>query len=129
MKPLGFFREMMEFDAPEFPEAGASEGALPVELVPMVVAYLQRGTGFFDVMGATADPISPGRSISGGASLLTDGTWVWRLDLPHYVLAFRMALPDEFIERAFQAVRTQTFPDITVDESLAKRGLAAAGWG
>ncbi|TPQ22027.1 hypothetical protein [Streptomyces sporangiiformans] len=37
--------------------------------------------------------------IPGGASLKTDGEWVWRYDLPHYVTEYHLALPEGFLRR------------------------------
>jgi hypothetical protein len=129
MKPLGFVREMMAYDAVEYPQASSTAGSLPQELVPLVVSYLERGTGVIDVMEATRDPAAPGKYISGGSSLYTDGEWVWRMDLPNYVRAYRMALPAEFVERAFAAICAQKFPSVDVDSELSRRVLQAAGWG
>jgi hypothetical protein len=37
---------------------------------------------------------------SGGSSLLTDGVWLWRYDLAHYVETHRLWVPLEFIDHA-----------------------------
>ncbi|WP_051722529.1 hypothetical protein [Streptomyces albus] len=36
----------------------------------------------------------------GCSSPVTDGTWLWRLDLPHYVETHHGLLPEAFIEHA-----------------------------
>jgi hypothetical protein len=63
-----------------------------------IVTYLVNGRDIFSEMGAELDILSSDNfPIAGGASLKTDGDWVWRLDLPHYVDAYHIALPDEFL--------------------------------
>jgi len=36
--------------------------------------------------------------IAGSESLVTDGTWIWPVDLVHYVRRHHVALPQEFLE-------------------------------
>ncbi|MFB6786073.1 hypothetical protein ACFCWT_05255 [Streptomyces olivaceus] len=63
-----------------------------------IVTYLANGIDIFSQMGAEPDVLSAENfPIAGGASLKTDGDWVWRLDLPHYVDAYHVALPEEFL--------------------------------
>ncbi|WP_128375961.1 hypothetical protein [Streptomyces cavernae] len=65
-----------------------------------IVSYLVNGADIFSEMGAEVDVLSPdGFAIAGGASLKTDGAWVWRYDLPHYVADYHLALPEEFVRR------------------------------
>ncbi|WP_406840420.1 hypothetical protein ACICHK_37395 [Streptomyces sp. AHU1] len=40
---------------------------------------------------------SAGRA-PGCSSLLTDGTWLWRQDFPHYLETHHVSLPDAFLE-------------------------------
>ena len=51
-----------------------------------------------------------------GAVTLTDGTWAWPSGLAHYVVAHRIALPDEFLDHA----RTQAFQ---IDPRLASPAM------
>ncbi|MGW3859893.1 hypothetical protein ACWEDZ_00185 [Streptomyces sp. NPDC005047] len=63
-----------------------------------IVRYLVSGADIFSEMGAELDILSADEfPIAGGASLKTDGTWVWRLDLPHYVDTYHVALPEDFL--------------------------------
>ncbi|MEV0844397.1 hypothetical protein AB0J21_00685 [Streptomyces sp. NPDC049954] len=41
------------------------------------------------------DPAAP--ALPGGATLLTDGTWIWRADLAYYVGRYHVALPAAFL--------------------------------
>lgn len=112
----------------ELPSLADVSGQLaPQDIIP-VVAYLERGTEVLDVMEATPDPTTPGRYISGGSSLLTDGEWVWRLDLSSYVRAHRVALPEAFIRKAQAAVIEGAFPSVAIDAELSRAALFAAGW-
>ncbi|HZP68084.1 MAG TPA: hypothetical protein VFB32_17410 [Rudaea sp.] len=65
--------------------------------VDKIATYLRGGVAVFDVMEATRDPFDPKIFIQGGPSLLSDGFWVWREDLAHYVERYRVGLPAEFI--------------------------------
>lgn len=65
-----------------------------------IVAYLANGADIFSEMGAEIDVLSSDEfAIAGGASLKTDGEWVWRYDLPHYVSSYHLALPEDFLRR------------------------------
>lgn len=65
-----------------------------------IVSYLANGADIFSEMGAEIDVLSPDDfAIAGGASLKTDGEWVWRYDLPHYVAGYHLSLPEDFVRR------------------------------
>jgi hypothetical protein len=63
------------------------------------VAYLDGGHVLIDVMEAGPDVLTerPHRHSWGCSSLLTDGTWLWRQDFPHYVETHHVQLPEAFI--------------------------------
>ncbi|MFC9426345.1 hypothetical protein [Streptomyces sp. NPDC056987] len=65
-----------------------------------LVAYLDAGHYLIDVMESGRDVLTgrPHRHSAGCSSLLTDGTWLWRQDFPHYVETHHAALPEEFTE-------------------------------
>ncbi|MFG2678243.1 hypothetical protein [Streptomyces sp. NPDC048392] len=100
IRTVGFFREQpsswgieREFSIHDLvrPAGEADEAE--------IVSYLVTGADIFSVMGAELDVLSADNfPIAGGASLKTDGDWVWRLDLPHYVDAYHVALPEEFLQ-------------------------------
>ncbi|WP_192581016.1 hypothetical protein [Micromonospora noduli] len=50
------------------------------------------------MMGAEIDVLGSGRHLVGGASVLTDGEWLWRDDLRYYLATYRVQLPTEFLE-------------------------------
>ncbi|WP_333743731.1 hypothetical protein [Streptomyces ardesiacus] len=64
-----------------------------------IVDYLVNGADIFSEMGAELDVLSADSfPITGGASLKTDGDWVWRLDLPHYVDSYHVVLPADLLQ-------------------------------
>ena len=94
-----------------------------------LTAYLRAGNGMAYVMEGVRDVISGKlfREGSGGPSLLTDGVWLWRLDLAHYVETHRVWLPLAFIDHA----RSNGFEVPTLGEDqlaeLAVRERSAHG--
>lgn len=65
-----------------------------------LVAYLDAGHILIDVMETAPDVITGNthRHSSGCSSPVTDGTWRWRMDFPHYVETHHVLLPAAFIE-------------------------------
>ncbi|MFD5517343.1 hypothetical protein [Streptomyces sp. NPDC127066] len=65
-----------------------------------LVAYLDAGHVLIDVMEGGRDVItgSAHRHSMGCSSLMTDGSWLWRLDFPHYVETHHVSLPGAFTE-------------------------------
>ncbi|MEV0941339.1 hypothetical protein AB0I90_13300 [Micromonospora wenchangensis] len=98
MKTVGFFRELGPDPAEVYAESirvHLDPGPLPD--VEDVVCYLRDGHGLIDVMGAEADVLGSDRHLVGGASVLTDGEWLWRDDLRFYVTAYHVRLPEDFL--------------------------------
>lgn len=48
-------------------------------------------------MGAERDVISGDEWVGGAGSLVTDGEWVWPVDLVHYLSRYHIALPADFL--------------------------------
>ncbi|MGC4866229.1 hypothetical protein ACLQ3B_12455 [Micromonospora sp. DT53] len=99
MKTVGFFREL----GPAQPEVYVESIHAHVEAEPLpdalrVEDYLRHGHGLIDVMGAEIDVLGSGRHLVGGASVLTDGEWLWREDLRYYLATYRVRLPTEFLK-------------------------------
>jgi hypothetical protein len=61
---------------------------------------LDVGRILIDVMEAGHDVItgSAHRHSPGCSSLVTDGTWLWRQDFPHYLETHHVSLPQTFLE-------------------------------
>ncbi len=98
-----------------------------------LVAYLDAGHVLLAVMESGHDVItgSAHRHSPGCSSLVTDGTWLWRLDFPHYLETHHVSLPETFLDH----VRSLNYqmPTITVaqfaphyDETMPLVGWASA---
>jgi hypothetical protein len=83
-----------------------------------IVDYLRTGTGLWSEMGAEPDVLDPeGSALPGAGSLFTDGTWLWRDDLPYYVAKYHVALPPEFLAHARRlGYAASRVPDARVHE-------------
>ena len=128
MKALGLISELDGTRLANLPSLVQISQKLDPAVKQAVLEYLSRGTTFFDVMEATPDPLSVGKSISGGSSLVTDGFWVWRLDLINYVSAHNIELPDEFIQTARTTRKSQSLPTVPITQDFVNQALATGGW-
>ncbi|WP_432146076.1 hypothetical protein [Streptomyces sp. bgisy084] len=68
-----------------------------------ILSYLKGGEEIFSTMGAERDVISQDEWVSGDGSLVTDGEWVWPVDLAHYLSRYRIALPGDFLDHVRKA--------------------------
>ncbi|MEU5909420.1 hypothetical protein [Micromonospora sp. NPDC047527] len=99
MKTVGFFRELDPHQTDVY--VGSIHSRADSEPTPdalLVEGYLRQGHGLIDVMGAEVDVFGSGRHLVGGASVLTDGEWLWRDDLRFYFATYHVRLPTEFLE-------------------------------
>lgn len=119
MRVIGLFRELVWPENARLPSIHASKGALAEDMVMPVLMYLSMGTDVIDVMEATRDPFDHAKYISGGPSLTTDGEWVWRYDLEHYVRLYRLGLPEEFLARV-RRVQTEPVQKMSVKEVISE---------
>lgn len=130
MKVVGLFRELGRGIDQSIPSIHAAVGALPKEKAMSIVRYLSSGIPVFDVMEATEDPLNSSVRIPGGPSLISDGTWVWRRDLEHFVSNYRVSLPDEFVAHACERICVSEAPSSVVarwQEAIAAYDLAERG--
>ncbi|GAA2893194.1 hypothetical protein [Streptomyces mexicanus] len=92
-----------EFWSPSFGQTVGSVrdfvAEVPYADADEIGTYLRGGHPVFCAMGAVEDVLRSGEFLLGGASLFTDGEWLWRGDLRHYVRSHGVALPEEFLER------------------------------
>ncbi|MER7645463.1 hypothetical protein [Streptomyces sp. NPDC126522] len=97
---LGFYDELD--DRPGQPNGSIRNAVRPVGEPDEadLVAYLDAGHALLDVTEAGHDVItgSTHRHSPGCSSLVTDGTWLWRLDFPHYLETHHVSLPETFLE-------------------------------
>ena len=125
MKPLGALKELN----PDV-DGAVTLLASGLELDPTtksyVIQYLSSGLGVLDVMEATSDPRQTGHTIPGGSSLVTDGIWCWRLDLPAYIEAYNLSLPESFVAIAVKSAGRPAKNEITEDD--LRKAISAWGW-
>ncbi len=103
MRTLGLFREL-EPKRPSFFRNSIVDAIreIPGQYDGEVASYLESGIPLIDIMESTTDVIGGDARISGGSSILTDGTWIWRQDLPFYVKNYHLELDREFVEHVMK---------------------------
>ncbi|MEW2505949.1 hypothetical protein AB0878_36350 [Amycolatopsis sp. NPDC047767] len=126
LKRVGFYAELEERRPDVF--QGSIFDAISRDRSPNeanLVAYLDSGHDLIDIMEGTEDVVAgKGSSVSGGSSLMTDGVWVWRLDLPFFVKKYHLELDPEFVWHA--ASNRYVVPDIPRQE--LRRLTSGAAW-
>jgi hypothetical protein len=95
-KRAGFFWEMYD-DEPGLPSIHDFVRAEPHPDAARIAAYLQSGAGLAGVGKYVEDLLDPTSRVVLMPGLVTDGVWLWRQDLAHYVAQHNVALPDDFI--------------------------------
>ncbi|MFI0262541.1 hypothetical protein ACH4OW_26280 [Streptomyces sp. NPDC017056] len=123
IRRVGFFAEGNEDGDPAVYSASltlAMEGP-PAPDEDRILSYLEDGEEIFSTMGAERDAISRDEWIGGAGSLLTDGEWVWPVDLVYYLSRYHIALPADFLDHVrksgYQAPRV---PDDRSREIMAE---------
>jgi hypothetical protein len=94
--------------------------ALPNE--QMIIDYLNGGYVLLDVPETATDVVAGKERIVGGPSLVSDGTWVWRLDLAYYVGKYHLSLSADFIEHL---IRNKYRPPVIQERDLERVGSEA----
>lgn len=97
-KLVGFYRELPN-GLPNGPSIHAVIGTAPHTDEEKIVAYLRGGTIVVVTMGPGRDFLSPTLKRIDPPHLVTDGLWLWHLDLAYYVEAYHAMLPEEFVAR------------------------------
>uniref|UniRef100_A0AAU3GMM3 Uncharacterized protein n=1 Tax=Streptomyces sp. NBC_01401 TaxID=2903854 RepID=A0AAU3GMM3_9ACTN len=59
--------------------------------------YMSSCREIYTTMGADRDVISGDEWVGGAGSLITDGTWVWPLELQYYIKRYHVELPPGFL--------------------------------
>ncbi|WP_432174464.1 hypothetical protein [Streptomyces sp. Tue6028] len=99
IRPVGFFSELDPGWG--LPHGGFMRDAMNPAGEPdeaKIVSYLRSGAAIWSETSAgpdVLDPEAPG--LCGIGSLYTDGTWLWREDLPYYLGTYHLSLPAEFV--------------------------------
>ncbi|MFJ7417673.1 hypothetical protein ACIQXD_03530 [Streptomyces uncialis] len=98
MRLIGFFKELDPRNPAVYTEELSNPGAEQPDYPKSdVVRYLSAGYPILDVMEGTSDVIGSAFRVPGGSSVVSDGTFAWRVDLEHYVQHYEIPLPVEFV--------------------------------
>ncbi len=97
LRSYGFFRDLPFGEAGE-PSLMEAIGSTPVADERRIVDYLRSGLQYALVPGVTVDVLAPDRPALGPLRYITDGEWLWRSDLAHYVERYHCRVVDEFVE-------------------------------
>lgn len=126
MRRVGFFAELG--DGPMYDGGSIADhlGHLDEGIARRAAEYLRNGHGLVDIMEGTRDVVSGDTYVSGGPSLKTDGEYLWREDLAHYVERHRVGLPPELRER--MAALDYEVPSLAEDELDALSEEAMTVW-
>ncbi|MFI1538439.1 hypothetical protein [Streptomyces anandii] len=119
MKRAGFYRETgrqatAADDAPSLRDAVQDSGPWDED---RILGYLESGLEIYSTMGAERDVLTGEEWIVGSGSLMTDGTWLWPVDLTHYVRRHHAALPQEFLDH----IRANDYTVPVVPDEQARR--------
>lgn len=101
LKWVGFFRELSGCE-PAFPSIYDSVRPSAHPDAARIVAYLKAGVGLTGVGCYVGDVLNPEARFAVSPGLVTDGVWIWRADLPHYVATYHLELPGEFLDHMRQ---------------------------
>ena len=104
LRRVGFSREFYP-GHPSLPSLREQRSTRRTRSEARIVAYLRGGHMLAAIMEGMTDVLdgTPFDEGSGCSSLLTDGVWVWRRDLAHYVERYHVPLPDEFVRHLVEA--------------------------
>ncbi|MEU7997921.1 hypothetical protein AB0B83_21655 [Micromonospora sp. NPDC049060] len=129
MKTVGFFCELGPNPVEVYAESikDQLDGA-PLPDAALVIQYLRDGHDLIDVMGAESDVLGSEKFIIGGASVMTDGEWIWREDLRFYLATYHVGLPEDFLT----SVRANNYrvPTLQIEElrAASKEAMRILGY-
>ncbi|MGW0422823.1 hypothetical protein [Streptomyces sp. NPDC003015] len=126
MLRVGFVREFFEgpVDLPGIRELMRSDSEERRETAAFAVACLAGSPAVAEFTETEQCLLGCGENLVGCSSLFTDGSWVWRGDLGHYVGRHGVTLPPEFVERMREFDWKP--PADAVDASVARLALQTA---
>lgn len=113
MQYMGFYREM-EIASDEYPSIHDAVGGLEVDDKQTLMDYLEGGRVIVVAAGWVGDVIDPTIDKASGSGFVTDGEWIWPIELSYYVRTYDVAVPKEFIQHA--RANGWQVPELTVDE-------------
>ncbi|MFF4262015.1 hypothetical protein [Streptomyces virginiae] len=129
MEMIGFYREMDPENAAVFrePIEDKVRDRTPYPKAE-VKRYLDSGHPIFDIMESTIDVIEGTFRVPGGSSLLSDGRFVWRVDLAAYIERYNLALPAEFVEHAGGHGFSMPAEDLPTLRAVSEAASSALGF-
>lgn len=100
MRPVTLVGEFAEFgDGPNAPSLEQAVGKLDASARERVATYLDAGLAVSAVPGFEPDVID-GSAVQLSRAHLTDGAFIWRRDLSHYVRKYGVGVPDALLRKA-----------------------------
>jgi hypothetical protein len=131
LRRAGFFREFYP-DHPSLPWLRDHVSTRRVRSETKIVDYLRAGHLLVGIMEWGVDHFdgTPFDGSSGCSSLLTDGQWVWRQDLAHYVERYHVELETNFVASLVAA--DFRMPDLSVHQltelTAAEKAASGVDW-
>ena len=104
---LGLFSELTCHDS--HPSLLAKVNNLNETEIGKICSYLENGSKVFTFMCWNHD-VFDGESI-GPEEIVSDGVWVWRSDLSHYLKKYRILLPQEFVTFVLEKIIPRLLAD------------------
>ncbi len=97
--PVGFYRELTDDPDEQQSLPSITEAIVesPQEHEGRVAAYLRNGVCLGARGGFVSDVFDPSSRTPLVPHLYTDGIYLWRLDIAHYVEKYHLRLPEDFI--------------------------------
>ncbi|MBW8818036.1 MULTISPECIES: hypothetical protein [unclassified Streptomyces] len=126
MLRVGFVQEFFEgpVGLPGIHELTRSDAGAWQDIAAFAVAYLTGSPVVAEYTETEQCLLGCGENLVGCSSLFTDGSWVWRRDLQHYVGRHGVVLPSEFVERMREFGWKP--PVDVIDASVARLALQTA---
>jgi hypothetical protein len=97
LRSYGLFRDL-PFGEPGEPSVSDQVASTPAADERRIADYLRSGLQYATVPALTFDVLSPDRRALGPLRYLTDGEWIWRSDLAHYVEHYHCRVAAAFVE-------------------------------
>jgi hypothetical protein len=96
LRKVGFFRELDHGD-PNGASLHESITSTALSFEEQLISYLRTASVLAATPSVALDIVDPSR-ITDPPHLMTDGVWLWPLDLASYVERYHLTLPPDFIE-------------------------------
>ncbi|MBF6144936.1 hypothetical protein [Nocardia nova] len=114
LKSVGIFSEMYRSAGRDLPTLSDSYTTRIIGDREQIADYMAACAPIFDVLEDVVDLVEGREWIRSGPTLVSDGTWIWRLDSIHYLRHYSLDIPQEFLEH----VRNREYrPATDVDAS------------